>query len=293
MTLTPSSHERVHPLLLPDILIPLGSLLSIKDLFNAILVCRCWNNVLNPQLWKSVVIDTRHGGQGCLYKQEHLLGPEQHLHFIRSLDVRFWQESPMKQDPEAKVVEERLKTILKGCQGLAQLTTNVLYEDLFEMLDKNRETITSFRWPSSGSRRRVHDQHFTQRLWDVLSDDTDTGGMKHLKHLSLHWVIIQLPEDGHSTPHSTFAKLCQRLETLELYRSPLTYWPISMSGLPQDKDNGDSSLPMFWNMRKVTFDWLEGDLVPYVRFLSQCPLLEHLTWSFLAYQEKITPRFLR
>ncbi|KAI8359049.1 hypothetical protein B0O80DRAFT_260442 [Mortierella sp. GBAus27b] len=157
------------------------------------------------------------------------------------------------------------------------------------MLDKNRETITRFRWLCSNFGKRIQDQ---QRLWDVLSDDTDTGGMKHLKHLSLYWVIIQPLKDGRSTPHSTFAKLCQRLETLQLWRSRLTDWPISMSGLPQDKDNGDSSLPMFWNMRKVTFDWLEGDLVPYVRFLSQCPLLEHLTWSLETDRES-TPGFLR
>ncbi|KAI8359047.1 hypothetical protein B0O80DRAFT_260388 [Mortierella sp. GBAus27b] len=115
--------------------------------------------------------------------------------------------------------------------------------------------------------------------------------MKHLRHLKLEWITIQV-WDGHSTLRSAFTKLCERLETLELGYSTLTNWPISMSGVPQDKGNGDSSLPMFWNMRKVTFDWLEGDLVPYVRFLSQCPLLEHLTWSFGAYQEKLTSGFL-
>ncbi|KAI8359051.1 hypothetical protein B0O80DRAFT_485064 [Mortierella sp. GBAus27b] len=282
MTMTPGFHERVHPLLLPDILILLGSFLSKGDLFKATLVCRCWSNVLNPQLWKSVVIDTRFGGQGCLYKQEHSLGLEQHLHFIRSLDVSFLEKPRLTEDP-AQVAEERLKTILKGCQRLTQLSTNVLYEDLFEMLDKNRETITRFEWLAYGESQ---DQHLTLRLWNVLSDGTDTGGMRHLKHLRLRWVIIQ-PGDGHSTPHSTFAKLCLRLETLELRCCTLTYWPISMSGLPQDKDNGDSSLPMFWNMRKVTFYKLEGDLASHQRFLSQWHLpstfttlaLEPSTWD--------------
>ncbi|KAI8359050.1 hypothetical protein B0O80DRAFT_495681 [Mortierella sp. GBAus27b] len=219
---------------------------------------------------------------------EHLLNLEQHLHFIRSLDVGLWQEPPLTEDPETQVVEERFKTLLTRCQGLTQLSTYVLYEDLFTMLDKNQETITRFEWLAYGERQ---DQHMTLRLWNVLSDGTDTGGMRHLMHLRLRWVIIQ-PGDGHSTLRSAFAKLCQRLETLELSYCTLTDLPIFTSELPKDKDNGDSSPPMFWNLREVTFYRVIGPLATYERFLSQCPLLERLTWCLQTVQES-TPEFLR
>ncbi|KAI8359044.1 hypothetical protein B0O80DRAFT_260385 [Mortierella sp. GBAus27b] len=291
---TTCSHERVHPLLLPDILIPLGSLLSKQDLFNAILVCRCWNNVLNHHLWKQINVGIVQGVNGSLCKEKHLYGLERHLHLIRSLETKYQPASiPVSKvrDPKIKALEERFKTMLTGCQGLTELSTSVLYEDLFMMLDKNRETITRFGWLSNVYEKDIQDQHATQRLWDVLSDDTDTGGMKHLKHLKLEWITIQV-WDGHSTLRSAFTKLCERLETLELGYSTLTNWPISMSGVPQDKGNGDSSLPMFWNLRRVAFNDALGNVAHYERFLSQCPLLEHLTWSFLAYQEKMTSGFL-
>ncbi|KAI8359045.1 hypothetical protein B0O80DRAFT_424031 [Mortierella sp. GBAus27b] len=182
--------------------------------------------------------------------------------------------------------------MLTGCQGLTELSTSVLYEDLFMMLDKNRETITRFGWLSNVYEKDIQDQHATQRLWDVLSDNTDTGGMKHLRHLKLEWITIQV-WDGHSTLRSAFTKLCERLETLELGYSTLTNWPISMSGVPQDKGNGDSSLPMFWNLRRVAFNAALGNVAHYERFLSQCPLLEHLTCSLRAYRKKWTPGFLR
>jgi hypothetical protein len=95
--------------------------------------------------------------------------------------------------------------------------------------------------------------------------------MKHLRHLKLQWIIIHAG-DGHSTLRSAFTKLCERLETLELSFSLLSDWPVSTLGLPQDKDNGDSPLPMFWNLRKVTFNRVLGTPVAYERFISQCKL---------------------
>jgi hypothetical protein len=153
-----------------------------------------------------------------------LYGLERHLHLIRSLEIRY-QLAP--NPPQANVLEERFKTKLTGCQGLTQLSTDVFYEDLFMMLDKNRETITRFGWLSSFGESQ--DLHVTQRLWDVLGDDTDAGSMRHLKHLELWWVIVQAG-DGHSTLRSAFTKLCQRLETLELSFSLLSDWPVSTLG---------------------------------------------------------------
>lgn len=117
---TTCSHERAHPLLLPDILILLGSFLSTKDLFQAILVCRCWYSALVPQLWNTIHVGgARRRDKGRLYSLDRLEILEQHLQFIRSFELAFEQcpsTQREKKDPGATAVEKRFTTILTGCQ---------------------------------------------------------------------------------------------------------------------------------------------------------------------------------
>ncbi|KAI8359043.1 hypothetical protein B0O80DRAFT_526767 [Mortierella sp. GBAus27b] len=153
---------------------------------------------------------------------------------------------------------------------------DVLYEDLFKILDKSRETITRLEVISSVREWKKGRDLF--RLWHVLSDDRAMHHMSRLRHLRLEWVNIR-PEDGCSEVSSAFAKLCQRLESLECINCTMVGLMRSMWKALKDTDNGDSPPTPPWSLKRLAFVEMKLRLPFHVCLLRQCPFLEHLTWS--------------
>ncbi|KAI8359052.1 hypothetical protein B0O80DRAFT_260466 [Mortierella sp. GBAus27b] len=282
MTMVAGSLEKVHPLLIPEILFHLGPLLSTGCLTRAVLVCRTWYSVLTAQLWSTISVGSSPGGNGHLYKQEHLDALQQNLHFIRTLEIVLEQVGLYRARRKAqasKFVEEKLKSMLIQCQGLIRLKTNVLYEELFTTIDRNRETVVHFGFTSDISLYQTS-QPLVPRLWHVLSDDTDARRLHHLRHLELKCIHIQ-PEAGHPALRSAFAKLCQRLETIVCISCFMDDWLVSLPRV-MDKSHEKSDLPP-WNLKQVKFGLAGKRSQLHIRFFKQCPFLEELTWqsSFL------------
>ncbi|KAG0201686.1 hypothetical protein BGX31_003781, partial [Mortierella sp. GBA43] len=121
-------------------------------------------------------------------------------------------------DLKTREEERRLKATLIKCRGLTHIITKWFYSDLFEVLGNNRGTMLSFELGSA-----VDEQPMLHRLWDVLSDDTDTLRMGNLRHLTLKRVRIH-GDGSDPTIHLAFVKLCQRLETLECIKCRMEDW---------------------------------------------------------------------
>ncbi|KAI8351663.1 hypothetical protein B0O80DRAFT_500035 [Mortierella sp. GBAus27b] len=171
-------------------------------------------------------------------------------------------------DLNVKKAEERLKEILVQCRGLTHLTTNAVYEELFKVLSYNRETMVSFELKSA-----VKNQYMLDRLWYVLSNDTDTLCMGNLRHLTLKRVRIH-GDGGHPGLHLAFVKLCQRLETLECVKCPMIDWIAPV--LPTHEE-GTQKMP--WTLKQAKFLGAMGSITHHARFLKRCTSLEELTWT--------------
>ncbi|KAG0209743.1 hypothetical protein BGX31_002050 [Mortierella sp. GBA43] len=234
------------------------------------MMCKTWEEVLKPQLWNTLCVGARSGGKGYLYKLEHLDTLEQHLHFVRHLEIAFLQSWVSYSIPVAgaKVVEDRLKTMLVRCQGLIKLKTNVLYEELFQTIERNRETMVRFELTSSDFMWDPN-QRLTQSVWKVLSDD-DTR-MNRLRHLKLYRIQIRL-ERGRPALDSPFAKLCQRLETLECTECSMNDWLTSLptvSPSTVEKDSGKKDDRPPWSLKRVEFGEAGGLFPLQLRFFNQ------------------------
>ncbi|KAI8351600.1 hypothetical protein B0O80DRAFT_455497 [Mortierella sp. GBAus27b] len=171
---------------------------------------------------------------------------------------------------EAIKAQERLKSILLQCRGLNHLNTNSLHDSLhevpFKVLWNNRETIVSFGLSST-----VNDQYMLHRLWHVLSEDTDIGYMRNLRHLTLRNVKIH-GDSGRPGLHSAFVKLCQRLETLECNRCSMKSWRTPLLSM----NNTHQTPP--WTLKQVKLMKVMDSLSFHVHFLQRCTSLERLTW---------------
>ncbi|KAI8351596.1 hypothetical protein B0O80DRAFT_455470, partial [Mortierella sp. GBAus27b] len=194
-------------------------------------------------------------------------------------------------DPEAKEAQERLKSILVQCRGLNHLNTNSLHEVPFKMLWNNRETIVSFGLSST-----ANDQYMLHRLWNILSEDTDTGCMRNLRHLILSNVKIH-GDSGHPRLHSAFVKLCQRLETLECNRCSMESWrtpllSMNKKGKNDDIEIDDTQQTPPWTLKQVKLVKVMNSLSFHVHFLQRCTSLERLTWHSRS-GRPLDPEFLQ
>ncbi|KAG0202199.1 hypothetical protein BGX31_003642, partial [Mortierella sp. GBA43] len=232
--------------------------------------CKSWYSVFIPKLWHTVRIDTKHQDSSLLHNTNHLDSLEKHTQFVRSLDIVFKDPSDVRRikDPEAKEAQERLKSILVQCRGLNHLNTNSLHEVPFKMLWNNRETIVSFGLSST-----ANDQYMLHRLWNILSEDTDTGCMRNLRHLILSNVKIH-GDSGHPRLHSAFVKLCQRLETLECNRCSMESWrtpllSMNKKGKNDDIEIDDTQQTPPWTLKQVKLVKVMNSLSFHVHFLQR------------------------
>ncbi|KAI8360358.1 hypothetical protein B0O80DRAFT_484140 [Mortierella sp. GBAus27b] len=290
MTMASSTSEGVHPLLLPEIILLLRSLLSTEDLRQAILVCRSWYSIFLPKLWHTVRADARHKDSSLIYNTNHLDSLETHTQLVRSLDIVLKDPPAMRKidEPEVKEAHERLNSILVQCRGLTHLNTNLLHEVPFKVLWNNRETIVSFGLSST-----VNDHYMLHRLWYVLSDDVGTDCMRNLRHLTLRNVKIH-GESGHPGLHSAFLKLCQRLESLECNRCSMKSWrtPLLSTSKKGKNDDVDDTQPT-WTLKQVKLMKVMNFLSFHVHFLQRCTSsLERLTWYSRSGQP-LDPEFLQ
>ncbi|KAI8351725.1 hypothetical protein B0O80DRAFT_500083 [Mortierella sp. GBAus27b] len=268
--------EKVHPLLLPEILLLLCPLLSTRDLSQACGACKCWYSVFTPKLWHTVRVDAKHKGKGRIHESSHLDGLEKHIQCVRSLDIAMKPSSTMRRDKE-----ERLKAILVQSRELTHLNTDSVSEELFEALANNRRTIVSFQLSSAP------DYQYMLRLWHVLSDDTDAHCMKNLRSLSLK--RVEIPGDGGDpVPHLAFVKLCRRLETLDCYNCPMRNWRAPVS--PTHNEDDTQQTP--WALKQVKLANVLDVISVNALFLKRCTSLEELYWSSCLDQD-LLPAFLQ
>ncbi|KAI8351991.1 hypothetical protein B0O80DRAFT_510816 [Mortierella sp. GBAus27b] len=252
MTTTMASgiSEKVHPLLLPEILLLLCPLLSTRDLSQACGAYKSWYSAFSPKMWHTVRVGAEHEGKGHVHNSYHLDGLEKNIQFVRSLDIAIKGSSTTRrfEDSEAEEAEERLKAIIVQCRGLTQISTNSADEELLEVLANNRGTIVSFQMSSAA------DYQYMLRFWHAFSSDTDAHRMGSLRHLSLKRVEIP-GNGGDPAPHSVFVKLCQGLETLEFYSCPMRAWkapvlPIHNEGENENSEEDTQEKP--WAIKQVT-----------------------------------------
>jgi hypothetical protein len=191
-------------------------------------------------LWHKLFVGAEQEG-GHIHKSGHLDSLEQHTQLVRHLDIAMKDSSTLHRvrDPEAERAEERLKAILVQCRRLTHLTTDSVYEELFEVLANNRRSMVSFKLSSAP------DDQYMLRLWHVLGDDTDAHCLRNLKHLALK--RIEIPGNGGDpVPHLAFVKLCRRLETLDCYSCPMRNWTAPV--LPTHNEDDTHQ----WALREVT-----------------------------------------
>lgn len=142
--MTPDTSEKTRPLLLTEILVLLGSLLSTKELSRTSGVCKLWHRILFPKLWHTLRVGA---GRKCghTHKSEHLDRLERHIQLVRFLHIQMKGPSTMSEvDLKTRKEEGRLKATLVKCRRLTRIITDSLYSDLFEILGNNRGTMVSF-----------------------------------------------------------------------------------------------------------------------------------------------------
>ncbi|KAI8351598.1 hypothetical protein B0O80DRAFT_427805 [Mortierella sp. GBAus27b] len=232
-------------------------------------------------LWHTLCVGAGHES-GHFHNSEHLDRLERHIQFVRSLDIQMMSPSAMS-NADLKAIEEegRLKAILIKCRRLTHITTKSFYSDLFEVLGNNRRTMLSFELGSA-----VDEQPMLHRLWDVLSDDTDTLRMGNLRHLTLRRVRIH-GDGSDPTLHLAFVKLCQRLETLECINCRMRDWippvlPVHEEGT--NEDNGEDTQGMPCTLKRVWFVKVLEKMSVNALFLKRFTSLEELYWS--SYREQ-------
>jgi hypothetical protein len=165
-------------------------------------------------------------------------------------------------DQETKEAEERLKEVLVECRGLIHLNTNAVYDELFEVLGNNRETMFSLRLNSA-----VKDPYMLHRLWHVLSDDSDALCMGNLRHLTLTGVKIH-GDGGDPGLHLAFVKLCQRLETLECKECPMKLWLMPPSFMEGRTDDTQPTL----SLKQVKLVDVVDSILIHAYFLKRCKM---------------------
>ncbi|KAI8351994.1 hypothetical protein B0O80DRAFT_499901 [Mortierella sp. GBAus27b] len=277
MTMASGISEKVHPLLLPEILLLLCPLLSTRDLSQACGAYKSWYSAFSPKMWHTVRVGAEHEGKGHVHNSYHLDGLEKNIQFVRSLDIAIKGSSTTRrfEDSEAERAEERLKSILVQCRGLTQISTNSADEELLEVLANNRGTIVSFQMSSAA------DYQYMLRFWHAFSSDTDAHCMGSLRHLSLKRVEIP-GNGGDPAPHSVFVKLCQGLETLDLYSCPMRAWKAPVLPTHNDGENENSeedTQEMPWPIKQVLLKSVLDMISVNTIFLKRCTFLEELTWS--------------
>ncbi|KAI8352024.1 hypothetical protein B0O80DRAFT_488380 [Mortierella sp. GBAus27b] len=279
MTTTMASgiSEKVHPLLLPEILFLLCPLLSTGDLSQACGAYKSWYSAFSPKLWHTVRVGAEHEGNGHVHNSYHLDGLEKNIQFVRSLDIAIKGSSTTRRfkDPEAERAEERLKAILVQCRGLTQISTNSADEELLEVLANNRGTIVSFQMSSAANHQ------YMLRFWHAFSSDTDAHCLGSLRHLSLKRVEIP-GNGGDPAPHSVFVKLCQGLETLDFYNCPMKHWtapvlPTHNEGENENSEEDTQEKP--WAIKQATLRSVLDMISVNAIFLKRCTFLEELIWS--------------
>ncbi|KAI8346679.1 hypothetical protein B0O80DRAFT_503318 [Mortierella sp. GBAus27b] len=276
MTTTHSSYENSNPFLLPEMLHLLYPLLSTEDLLKVITICKYWNSFFIPRIWQTLNVGANHRGRAHIHTLDHLDGLEKHIHFVRHLDIAIKGSSTIRRvsGSEAEQAEERLKVILVQCRGLTQLSTDSVYEELFEVLANNRGSIASFKLNSAA------DDQDMLRLWRVLGDDTNAHCMGNLRHLALK--RVEIPGDGGDpAPHLAFVKLCRRLETLDCYSCSMRNWTAPVLPIHNEGENEEGTQQMPWAIKQVKFTNVLHMISVDVLFLKRCICLERLIWSTL------------
>ncbi|KAI8600159.1 hypothetical protein EDD21DRAFT_405462 [Dissophora ornata] len=138
------------------------------------------------------------------------------------------------------------------------LKSQTLSDEIVTLLEHNRNTIQSIVYHSNYL--NVLRQ---QPIWDIL------GSMTRLRHLELQYVMKDILHRGQNPSQGeAFAKICERLETMHLISCTLGDWPELEQGGRQGR---------FSKMKQLEFTSV-NDASAQLQMISQCPVLEDLTW---------------
>ncbi|KAG0348039.1 hypothetical protein BG004_006246 [Podila humilis] len=272
MTTTTTTTNALHPLLLPEVLLHIGPLLSRASLMSSLLVCHTWNVHLTPFLFRGVFLPKRSiaGKSKALAKtSKRALRPlvsslQRHGHMIRALQC---EDNTL------------LRQITPTCTYLETLVLGKITPEVLPILKLNSSTLV--RLELTPQRTQIPEHYLQRQYW--IDDNIGPGGgdsasssssssstsssrtshasdvpvkalveiiiqLTRLEHLVLDHLSLSLKNNKNITHHSsssatlleTLFEFCSKqLVTLELHNCAVLDIPFSRSNSIGDHDDDD------------------------------------------------------